>query len=88
MWRNHIVQKAPALFLKLFQAGEVHKYKFKMFQPFIFVLAVLQKKLSPDVNLREKMFQMKTVCISLNFEFCWMPKSCENLFISNYLWQM
>lgn len=74
--------------LNSFKSGEVHKYRFKMFQSFIFVLAVLQKQLSPDVNLREKMFQMKTICISLNFESCWMPKSCANLLIFKCLWQM
>lgn len=68
--------------------GTAHKYRFKTFQPFIFALAVLQKQLSPDVNLREKMFQMETICISLNVESCWMPKSCVDLLISNCLWQM
>lgn len=74
--------------LKSVKPGEVHKYRFKMFQPFIFVLAVLQKQLSPGVKLGGEMFQMKTICISLNSESCWKPKSCANLFISNYLWQM
>lgn len=65
MWTNHTVQKTSAL-LKLMQAWESSQ----MFQPFKFILAVLQKQLSPDVNLREKMFQMKTICKSLNFESC------------------
>lgn len=68
--------------------GKFHKYMFKMFQPFIFVLAVRQKQLSPSVNLREKMFQMEAICISLNFESCEMPKHCVDLLIPNYLWQM
>lgn len=66
MWTNHTVQKTSALLLKLMQAWESSQ----MFQPFKFILAVLQKQLSPDVNLREKMFQMKTICKSLNFESC------------------
>lgn len=88
MGRNHTVQKASALLLNSCKPGKVHKYIFKMFQPFIFVLAVLQKQLSPGVILREKMFQIKTICISLNFESCLMPKHCVDLLIPNYLWQM